>query len=59
MIMGFIGRRLTGWRRTLVRAPILLYRAGLGRLLGHRFVYLVTRDDAVVCDARPFWSRAL
>jgi deazaflavin-dependent oxidoreductase (nitroreductase family) len=41
MIMGFIGRRLTGWRRTLVRAPILLYRAGLGRLLGHRFVYLV------------------
>ena len=29
-----------GWRRTVLRAPIALYRAGLGGLLGHRLVLL-------------------
>lgn len=30
----------TGWRRAALRAPILLYRARLGFLLGHRFLML-------------------
>lgn len=30
----------TGWKRALFRAPIFLYRARLGFLLGHRFVML-------------------
>ena len=29
-----------GWRRILLRAPVLLYRARLGFLLGHRFLML-------------------
>jgi deazaflavin-dependent oxidoreductase (nitroreductase family) len=41
-----VGRRLerqgspTGWKRALFRAPIPLYRAGLGFLLGRRFTML-------------------
>ncbi|KMS91895.1 nitroreductase family deazaflavin-dependent oxidoreductase [Prauserella rugosa] len=31
----------TGWRRAVARAPIVLYRRGLGALLGRRLVYLV------------------
>ena len=30
----------SGWRRTVLRAPIALYRLGLGGLLGHRLVLL-------------------
>ncbi|MFC8223157.1 nitroreductase family deazaflavin-dependent oxidoreductase [Streptomyces sp. NPDC057362] len=30
----------TGWRRLAARAPILLFRAGLGPLLGRRFLLL-------------------
>jgi deazaflavin-dependent oxidoreductase (nitroreductase family) len=30
----------SGWRRAVLRAPIALYRAGLGALLGHRVVLL-------------------
>ncbi|MFE0255776.1 nitroreductase family deazaflavin-dependent oxidoreductase [Streptomyces sp. NPDC059010] len=30
----------TGWRRLAVRAPILLFRAGLGPLLGNRLLLL-------------------
>ncbi|MFE1070071.1 nitroreductase family deazaflavin-dependent oxidoreductase [Streptomyces sp. NPDC058783] len=30
----------TGWRRLVARAPILLFRAGLGPLLGRRFLLL-------------------
>ncbi|MFC9281136.1 nitroreductase family deazaflavin-dependent oxidoreductase [Streptomyces collinus] len=30
----------TGWRRFLFRLPIQLYRTGLGRLLGQRFLLL-------------------
>jgi deazaflavin-dependent oxidoreductase (nitroreductase family) len=30
----------TGWYRTLLRSPILLYRVHLGWLLGHRFLLL-------------------
>ncbi|MFQ5698312.1 MAG: nitroreductase family deazaflavin-dependent oxidoreductase [Myxococcota bacterium] len=33
----------TGWRRTLYRLPIGLYRVGLGGLLGHRFLLLEHR----------------
>lgn len=33
-------RRPTGLRRALFRAPLLLYRAGLGGLLGRRFVLI-------------------
>ncbi len=36
-----IENRPTGLRRHLLRAPVHLYRAGFGRLLGERFVYLV------------------
>ncbi|MFE6417232.1 nitroreductase family deazaflavin-dependent oxidoreductase [Streptomyces rochei] len=30
----------TGWRRLAARAPVLLFRAGLGPLLGRRFLLL-------------------
>lgn len=33
-------RRPTGVVRLLMRAPIVLYRLGLGRVMGRRFVYL-------------------
>lgn len=33
----------TGLKRLLYKAPVWLYRARLGFLLGHRFVYLVTK----------------
>lgn len=41
--MRLLDRQPTGLLRILFRAPILLYRAGLGSLLGHRFLYLVHR----------------
>lgn len=31
----------SGWKRALARAPIVLYRRGLGALLSRRFLYLV------------------
>jgi hypothetical protein len=34
------------WLRKLLRAPIWLYRARLGFLLGHRFVYVAHRGLA-------------
>ncbi|GAA1408646.1 nitroreductase family deazaflavin-dependent oxidoreductase [Catellatospora coxensis] len=40
MDTGAPARRPTGLRRALLRAPILLYRVGLGRLLGSRFVLI-------------------
>jgi deazaflavin-dependent oxidoreductase (nitroreductase family) len=36
-----IENRPTGLRRLFFRAPVYLYRAGLGALLGRRFLYLV------------------
>lgn len=38
--MKIVGRKPTGVLKALLRAPIWIYRARLGRLLGHRFVYL-------------------
>jgi deazaflavin-dependent oxidoreductase (nitroreductase family) len=35
-----VERRPTGLLRLLLRAPAWVYRAGAGRLLGHRFLYL-------------------
>lgn len=35
-----VNERPSGLRRLLFRLPVHLYRAGLGPLLGHRFVYL-------------------
>lgn len=35
--------RPTGLKRLLFKAPVLLYRAGLGWLLGHRFLLVVHR----------------
>jgi deazaflavin-dependent oxidoreductase (nitroreductase family) len=32
-----------GWRRVLLRSPVLLYRIGLGRLFGHRFLVVTSR----------------
>ncbi len=40
MAPGHWPRRPTGWRRTLARLPIHLYRARLGWLLGERFVLI-------------------
>jgi len=37
------GARPTGWRRWLLRFPLLLHRIGLGRLLGTRFAVIVNR----------------
>lgn len=39
--MAWIDRRPRGLLRFFFRAPIVLYRAGLGRLLGRRLLYLV------------------
>ncbi len=36
-------RRLPAWATRLLRAPAALYRAGLGPLLGHRFLELTHR----------------
>lgn len=41
--MGLIDHAPRGLLRLLLRAPILLYRARLGWLLGRRFVYVVHR----------------
>lgn len=41
--MALLDRRPTGLQRALLRAPIYLYRAHLGAMLGHRFVYLAHR----------------
>lgn len=38
--MGYLDRQPRGAMRLLLRAPLLIYRAGLGRVLGSRFVYL-------------------
>lgn len=38
--MTLVERLPTGLLRLLLRAPVWLYRAGAGRLLGHRFLYL-------------------
>lgn len=38
-----LDRRPSGWRRALLRVPILLYRLGLGALLGHRFAMIAYR----------------
>ncbi|MEO6090189.1 MAG: nitroreductase family deazaflavin-dependent oxidoreductase [Umezawaea sp.] len=38
--MGLVDRKPSGLVKHLLRAPILLYRAGLGRVVGHRFLYL-------------------
>jgi len=40
---GRLQRRPSGWLRRLLRAPIFLYRVGLGQLLGHRFLLLTHR----------------
>jgi deazaflavin-dependent oxidoreductase (nitroreductase family) len=39
--MPITDRKPTGLLRLALRAPIWLYRAGLGRVFGHRLVYLV------------------
>jgi len=41
--MALIEHRPTGLLKHLLRTPIWFYRAGLGRLLGHRFVYIAHR----------------
>jgi deazaflavin-dependent oxidoreductase (nitroreductase family) len=41
--MSTTDRKPTGLLRLLLRAPIWLYRAGLGRLFGHRLLYLAHR----------------
>lgn len=41
--MSVVARKPTGVLRLLLRAPIPLYRAGLGWLFGHRLVYLAHR----------------
>ena len=41
--MTLIDHQPTGLLKHLLRAPIWLYRAGLGPLLGHRFVYIAHR----------------
>ncbi|MER7078250.1 deazaflavin-dependent oxidoreductase, nitroreductase family [Saccharopolyspora kobensis] len=41
--MAVTDRKPRGLLRVLLRAPIYLYRAGLGFLAGHRFVYLAHR----------------
>lgn len=41
--MGVLHRAPRGLTRLLLRAPVLLYRARLGWLLGRRFVYVVHR----------------
>lgn len=38
--MAITDRKPTGLLRLVLRTPIWLYRAGFGRLLGHRLVYL-------------------
>ncbi|HEX6342333.1 nitroreductase family deazaflavin-dependent oxidoreductase [Umezawaea sp.] len=57
--MGLVDRRPSGLVKHLFRAPVLLYRLGLGRVLGHRFAYLAhtgrrsgLRRDVVVEVAR-------
>ena len=39
--MALVDRPPSRWLRAVLRAPILLYRIGLGGLLGRRFVYVV------------------
>jgi deazaflavin-dependent oxidoreductase (nitroreductase family) len=41
--MGLIDHRPRGWLKKALRAPLWLYRHGLGWALGERFLYLVTR----------------
>jgi deazaflavin-dependent oxidoreductase (nitroreductase family) len=41
--MTLVDRRPSGLLRMFFRVPILAYRAHLGRLLGHRFLYLAHR----------------
>jgi deazaflavin-dependent oxidoreductase (nitroreductase family) len=41
--MGLVDHAPRGLSRLLLRAPVLLYRARLGRLLGRRFVYVAHR----------------
>lgn len=41
--MPITDRKPTGLLRLALRAPIWLYRAGFGRLLGHRLVYVAHR----------------
>ena len=41
--MTMVERRPSGLQRALLRAPVLLYRARLGWLLGRRFLYLAHR----------------
>ncbi|HEY3708470.1 MAG TPA: nitroreductase family deazaflavin-dependent oxidoreductase [Amycolatopsis sp.] len=39
--MGLLTEKPPAWLHWIFRAPIVLYRVGLGRLLGHRLVYIV------------------
>ncbi len=41
--MALTDRKPRGLLRVLLRAPIWLYRAGLGRLFGHRLIYIAHR----------------
>ncbi|SDI25121.1 deazaflavin-dependent oxidoreductase, nitroreductase family [Sinosporangium album] len=41
--MAHFAEKPSGWSRTFYRAPIWLYRAGLGWILGNRFAFLATR----------------
>ena len=41
--MGLTDRRPRGAARALLRGPIVLYRAGFGRMFGHRLLYLAHR----------------
>lgn len=41
--MSIVEHRPTGLLRAVLRAPVYLYRARLGRLLGKRFLYLAHR----------------
>ncbi|MFC6082015.1 nitroreductase/quinone reductase family protein [Sphaerisporangium aureirubrum] len=44
--MGPTDHQPRGWLRRTPRAPLWLYRHGLGWMLGERFLYLVTRGRA-------------
>lgn len=39
--MRLVDQRPSGWLKAVFRAPVLLYRVGLGGVLGRRFVYVV------------------
>jgi hypothetical protein len=55
--MGLLNEKPPAWLHLVVRAPIWLYRVGLGRLLGHRLVHIgrtTGRRRETVLD----WPRA-